>query len=968
MKNQKDQDLHIKRKIASIDLNEASSQKILPSHLVKQTSLLALSLTATNSFATPAILIDTASESSANINIDKIVLPELMMIDSRLKNIDNLVERRRKGLIPIIVQQHENGLDAISQAMLNYPDAVTIHIVSHGEPGEILLGNTAIDEGQLNTKTGSINQWRNDKVLARPDLIVYGCNVAKGQAGQDFINKLSLVTGFDVAASTDLTGETGLGGDWELESNTGWIDASLAWQETDIKQIQGVLANYTVNSLADSGAGTLRDALENRVADGDTINFSVTGIITLNSGELTIANDITITGPGRASLSIDAAGTSRVMAINNSNVTISGVTITGGSASGNGGGIRSYYSDLTISDSAIENNFVSSNGGGISGYNSNLTISGSSISSNSVSEGSGGGVALRYSGATISSSTIATNNADYGGGLVLTYSGVTISNTTLSGNTARSGGGINSRYTFLNITNSGITNNRAYEGGGMALGANVTNINDTTISSNTATEGYGGGINSYSSGFTSLNIIRGSINNNRSDVSGGGINIVTNNRFQRPPASLKSSIDSVTVSGDPGYRYSSGFNLDGVTIDGNSASSYGGGINIVQNYSGVRDKIGNIPAGHYYGIYGSSIKNSTISNNNSEGNGGGVSLRTYTGNLELSNSTISGNTSDSQGGGIALTNFNGFNPPKKGRNYFTNLDIINTTVANNYAEGNAGGIYNSGYLSIQNSIVANNSSESGVNDFYNDNGVILDSSLIETLNGNSNNKGGNNVIDNGGNIFNTDPLLGPLQDNGGLTETHLLMAGSPAIDTGNNALVSNLHEQRGTEFARILNSTVDMGAIETGTTTTNAILYSLVVEETVGGITYTINLDNPAPAEGVTINLDFSGTANEGDDYTASGRQIVIPAGASSGSITFTIIEDGLEEPDETIIVEIVGIAEASVTGPTTATVTILASGVPAPAVIPTLSNWATILLSLLLPAFVMRRFRKHKKIEVTYS
>ena len=1009
MKNRKDQELNLEGQTTSVSCTDSKFQNILPQHVIKQTSLLALSLTATHSFATPAILNDTHSDSPTNVNFDKVIFPELMIIDSRLTNIDNLIERRRKGLIPIVVQQDENGLDAISQAMLKYPDASTIHVVSHGESGEILLGNSAINEDQLNTKTGSIHQWKNDKVLARPDLIVYGCNVAKGQIGQDFIKKLSVVTGFDVAASTNLTGQSSLGGDWELESNTGWIDASLAWQDTDIKQIQGVFAIFTVNNLDDSGNGSLRHALDNQVSDGDTINFdvNVTGTITLTTGELTIAHDIILTGPGAANLSINANGNSRVMTINNGlDVSISNLTITGGSASGNGGGIRSYASYLNISDSIITENFVSYYGGGISSYGSNgydrkgfigynrsgsITITGSSITNNSASN-SGGGIAIRlnnttindttisgnnsrrggglsmsYGYSTISDTTISGNTANYGGGLITRYSFASIDdNSTISGNSARSGGGISSRYTFLNISDSSITSNNAYNGGGLLLGTNLTVINNTNISSNNAREGYGGGINSSSYGFTSLNITGGSINNNSASSYGGGIHIGNNNRRPR-----KSSTDNSTIKGlAPYISYSPGFHIDSVTINGNTSGGNGGGISI-DFYSGLRKNQKGLNP--YYSI--TSITNSTISNNRSYNRGGGLSLNSdYFNSSVISNSTISGNSSQRVGGGISLNNSNRREKNNKGQGvYNTQLDLVNSTVTNNFTNNDGGGIYNSGYMSLQNSIVANNTTESGNVDIYNDGGMVLDSSII----GDSNFYG--NVIDNGGNILDQNPLLGPLQNNGGSTQTHLLTAGSPAIDAGDNSLVSVLNEQRGTGFTRILNDDVDMGATEDhagiplGDAVNAAfILSSIQVAETDGVVTYTINLNNPAPAGGAIIDLAFSGTADEGADYIPSGTQIVIPAGATSGSITFTIIDDGIEEiPDETIIIEIVGIINAAVSGPSIATVTILPpviAGPAAPAIIPTLSSWATILLTLLVPAFVMRRFRKQKKVEITYS
>ena len=58
-----------------------------------------------------------------------------------------------------------------------------------------------------------------------------------------------------------------------------------------------------------------------------------------------------------------------------------------------------------------------------------------------------------------------------------------------------------------------------------------------------------------------------------------------------------------------------------------------------------------------------------------------------------------------------------------------------------------------------------------------------------------------------------DPLLGPLQNNGGTTETHALGAGSPALDAGNNDAGFDV-DQRGPGFARVFNGRADIGAIE----------------------------------------------------------------------------------------------------------------------------------------------------------
>ena len=66
------------------------------------------------------------------------------------------------------------------------------------------------------------------------DLLLYGCNVAKGDDGLAFINTLSALTGADVAASNDITGKLG---DWVFEATTGQIN-------TDIRISKAIQNNY----------------------------------------------------------------------------------------------------------------------------------------------------------------------------------------------------------------------------------------------------------------------------------------------------------------------------------------------------------------------------------------------------------------------------------------------------------------------------------------------------------------------------------------------------------------------------------------------------------------------------------------------------------------------------------------------------------------------------------------------------
>lgn len=186
--------------------------------------------------------------------------------------------------------------------------------------------------------------------------------------------------------------------------------------------------------------------------------------------------------------------------------------------------------------------------------------------------------------------------------------------------------------------------------------------------------------------------------------------------------------------------------LDGVTIDNNVAQCDGGGI-------------------MSEGIL--TISHSAITNNQSlcTDSGGGIMSE---GQLSLTNVTLSGNFADN-GGAIRNDGL---------------AQLLNVTIYNNEAEIAVGGILNNGSMTITNTIVG-----ASINGNCGGNGTFT--------------SGGHNIEDEDTCGFtdpsdrvNTDPVVGPLQDNGGPTDTHGLPANSPAVDTGDDGACPS-DDQRG---------------------------------------------------------------------------------------------------------------------------------------------------------------------------
>ena len=168
-------------------------------------------------------------------------------------------------------------------------------------------------------------------------------------------------------------------------------------------------------------------------------------------------------------------------------------------------------------------------------------------------------------------------------------------------------------------------------------------------------------------------------------------------------------------------------------------------------------------------------------------NGGGVAIDA-TGSLTLSESTVSGNSSNNEGGGIDV---NG-----------GTLTLENVTISGNSALDDGGGIRCTGVCGLTNVTVTDNSATDSGDGIREENGGIVDflNTIVANNSGTDCSGSAVNFVSNGNNLSsdatcdftitgdqqNTDPLLGPLQDNSGPTFTHELLAGSPAIEGGTN--------------------------------------------------------------------------------------------------------------------------------------------------------------------------------------
>ena len=503
-----------------------------------------------------------------------------------------------------------------------------------------------------------------------------------------------------------------------------------------------------------------------------------------------------------------------------------------------GGGILNNGGDVTLDNVVVQNNVArggdvaslgvaghNANGGGIYSAGGALTIAGATLGNNQTIGGRGGDHTESYS----------YNHAGDGGraagaGLYATGGSLDISDSMVASNRATGGRGRDGSYyfcTFAGCHHNGGAGGAAL-GGGLYVNGSALTISTSAIGSDQAAGGAdgaygfdgngGGGGGLYNSG--TLTVTSSNLSGNTSD-SGGGI---YNDSLGTLTVS-RTTVSGNSAGGGGGILNFGTLTVSNSTVSGNSAVDGGA----ILNYSYFSSPgtltvsnstlSGNTASYDGGGIYNSgtlvyhsgtlTVNNSTLSGNSASATvsyGGGGGIYNLKGTLTVNNSTLSGNSATSgQSGGIFNDDYGSLEPT------LTNV----TLTANRASSG--GGLYDSGSpLHLHNTLIAGNFRGAsgttrddvfGVLDSDGDYNLIGDGTGMTGL---SNGVNGNQV---GSASSPIDPLLGPLDDNGGPTLTHALLPGSPAIDAGNDAYATDW-DQRGPGFPRISGPHIDIGAFE----------------------------------------------------------------------------------------------------------------------------------------------------------
>jgi hypothetical protein len=562
------------------------------------------------------------------------------------------------------------------------------------------------------------------------------------------------------------------------------------------------------------------------VAQSPQFSMNASSLAIDETADMRIRTSMVIEGPGSGLLTLNGAGLfhpllpfqgpRRFFTIDDANAgTVIDVEIRGLSlidaTTGEAGGAISSKENLTLNDMVLVNNH---------------TVTFDPLLTGTLATGLHGGAIYQEGGSlTINESTLTGNYTDApssdGGGVFAINSVVNFFYNTLSGNTtlqgSSRGGGMAIKNSTLaaaemsiigNATNAGLS-----DGGGVYVESSNVVFEESAFGGNSTAGSNSEGGAVYVAGATSqvaieknstlsLNRTTGTQSSGGAAYVAGGTLTINNSALIQNSTTGPTSFGGAAAAGVGGILSLSGTRVIDNTTSG--VGSHGGGLANLSGNINVRDSL----------ITGNRVIQALSK-------GGGVFSDTNlagTQTTTIVNSTISGNTASLQGGGL----FNADGLTDIRHSTITNNSTPFLNVGNGVASwGNA-----ATQTRVESSIIAGNAGAAA--------GTGSDVDFIDAQFVNSFQSLGYNVIGTGNALakFNqsgdkigiTNPLLGPLAANGGLTATHALLDGSPAINAGKPSFSAISFspplttDQRGTGFARVLGGRIDAGAFESSFT------------------------------------------------------------------------------------------------------------------------------------------------------
>ncbi|MBL4644839.1 MAG: DUF4347 domain-containing protein [Rhizobiales bacterium] len=233
----------------------------------------------------------------------------IVFVDAEISDISVFLALDDPAIEFYSIDKSQNPFGQIAQILAGREGLSSIHILSHGNTGRLHIGGLDITSSDL-VEFGAELAIIGESLADTGDILIYGCNVAEGASGRQFLQAMAMMTNADVAGSNNWTGDQDIGGDWLLEESAGSIETAALFDQIEQIGFDRLLAAPTIDAPASvtmledtSHSFTLFDSTDISVDDLDFDPVSMR--LEVSNGTLTVTNiNGIVTGIGTSTVEI----------------------------------------------------------------------------------------------------------------------------------------------------------------------------------------------------------------------------------------------------------------------------------------------------------------------------------------------------------------------------------------------------------------------------------------------------------------------------------------------------------------------------------------------------------------------------------------------------------------------------------------------------------------------------------------
>jgi hypothetical protein len=184
----------------------------------------------------------------------------VVVISPELPAVDVLINEMHPDSRVVFFNAAEDPVSVITNALKANAPVSALHILTEASSGTLLFPGDNITTDTLLASEEMLGAWKQYFAL-HGDILLYGCELAKGDAGMTFIRNLAVLTGLDIAASEDMTGSSREHGDWKLEVRSGNIESRLAVSRNIFEVYPTILRNTSQHQTSRRNKRTIHEML-----------------------------------------------------------------------------------------------------------------------------------------------------------------------------------------------------------------------------------------------------------------------------------------------------------------------------------------------------------------------------------------------------------------------------------------------------------------------------------------------------------------------------------------------------------------------------------------------------------------------------------------------------------------------------------------------------------------------------------